>query len=576
MPHSSPDLARLAMTVLQPGFDGVTPPGWLRRALGEGLGGTVLFARNLVDPAQTARLVAELRAENPAVVVAVDEEGGAVTRLEAGTGSSFPGNRALGVADDAGLTERVARAIGRLLAAADVTLDYAPVADVNANPANPVIGVRSFGPGPELTARHTAAWVRGLQGAGVAACAKHFPGHGDTVTDSHFALPTVHARLDVLRERDLPPFRAAVAAGVRAVMCGHLLVPALDPDAPATLSRRILTGLLREELGFDGMLVTDAIEMRAVAALHPPGEIAVRALAAGADAVCAGVSSPGGESVHALREAIVEAVHAGRLPEERLAEAAARVLALASWHAGRADLRNAPGPGPEGGEDGAAVGLEAARAAVRIIVPGTAATAEAEDTSPAGDGAAGDGAAGDVSSAVNGAIPAVDDASPEVNGAAPAGDDAPPEVNGAAPAGNGLVPEAGAGIGEHSLPPLRTPPFVVDITPRLNPAADPATPTGLLGALRETAPGTTGCTVTARVPELPAVPDDRPVVLVVHDAGRHPWVRELLARAVRLRPDAVVVETGIPDEPVGAVYVTTHGVSRASARVVAHWLTGDK
>ncbi|WP_345098091.1 glycoside hydrolase family 3 N-terminal domain-containing protein, partial [Planomonospora venezuelensis] len=248
MPRSSPDLARSAMAVLQPGFDGTVPPAWLRRALGDGLGGVVLFARNLTGPARTAGLVAALRAENPAVVVAVDEEGGAVTRLEAGTGSSFPGNRALGVADDTGRTERVARAIGRLLAAADVTLDYAPVADVNADPANPVIGVRSFGPDPALASRHTAAWVRGLQGAGVAACAKHFPGHGDTVTDSHLALPTVHAAAGVLRERDLPPFRAAIEAGVRAVMCGHLLVPALDPDAPATLSRRILTGLLREEL----------------------------------------------------------------------------------------------------------------------------------------------------------------------------------------------------------------------------------------------------------------------------------------------------------------------------------------
>ncbi|MFD2355785.1 glycoside hydrolase family 3 N-terminal domain-containing protein [Nonomuraea ferruginea] len=151
---------------------------------------------------------------------------------------------------------------------------------MNANPANPVIGVRSFGPDPDLVARHTAAYVAGVQGAGVAACAKHFPGHGDTTTDSHLALPTVHASRDLLAERDLPPFRAAVEAGVRSIMCGHLLVPALDPDLPATLSRAALTELLRGELGFDGMLVTDAIEMRAVAAMLEPGEITVRALAA--------------------------------------------------------------------------------------------------------------------------------------------------------------------------------------------------------------------------------------------------------------------------------------------------------
>ncbi|WP_031164951.1 glycoside hydrolase family 3 protein [Streptosporangium roseum] len=507
MPHHSPTLARLAMTVLQPGFDGTAPPNWLRRALSEGLGGAVLFARNLADPAQTAELVAGLRRENPAVVVAVDEEGGAVTRLEARAGSSWPGNRALGVADDAERTERVAREIGRLLAAADITLDYAPVVDVNANPANPVIGIRSFGPDPELVARQTTAWITGLQGAGVAACAKHFPGHGDTVTDSHHALPTVHADLELLRERDLPPFRAAVKAGVQAVMCGHLLVPALDPGNPATLSRRILTGLLREEMGFDGMLVTDAIEMGAVAALHPPGEIAVRALAAGVDAICVGVSSAGGESVYALRDAIVRAVHDGRLPEERLAEAAGRVLALAGWYAGNAAARDArKTPDGRGGRDplgeGEELGLQAARAAMRVTV--------------AGDRTA-------------------------------------------------------------SPPVLSRPPLVVDIAPRLNLAIDPSTPTGLVGAVSELLPGTTGHTVAAETAGLPDLSDHRrPLVLVAHDAPRHAWVRDLLSQAVGLRPDAIVIETGLPGEPTGAVHIATHGISRVSARAAALWLTGGQ
>ncbi|WP_371778226.1 glycoside hydrolase family 3 protein [Streptosporangium subroseum] len=491
MPHSSPDLARLAMTVLQPGFDGTVPPGWLLRALSEGLGGTVLFARNLTGPAQTAELVARLREENPAVVVAADEEGGSVTRLQASTGSFWPGNRALGVVDDVERTKRIAREIGRLLATADITLDYAPVADVNANPANPVIGIRSFGPDPELVSRQTAAWVAGLQGAGVAACAKHFPGHGDTVTDSHHALPTVHASLGLLRERDLPPFRAAVNAGVRAVMCGHLLVPALDPDNPATLSRKIMTGLLREELGFEGMLVTDAIEMGAVAALHPPGEIAVRALAAGADAICAGITSPDGETVRQLRDAIVEAVHDGTLAEDRLAEAAARVLALAGWYAANAATRKAD----SGGEDDD-IGLEVALAAMRVVVAD----------------------------------------------------------------GHG--------------PCLSRPPLVVDIAPRLSRAVDPDTLTGVAGALAELLPGTTACTVTPETAEFPDLGDHaRPLVLVAHDAQRRTWVRDLLAQAVRLRPDAIVVETGLPGEPTGAVYVTTNGISRASARAVAQWLT---
>ncbi|MEV7014005.1 glycoside hydrolase family 3 N-terminal domain-containing protein [Streptosporangium sp. NPDC051022] len=516
MPHSSPDLARLAMTVLQPGFDGTSPPDWLRRALGEGLGGAVLFARNLTGPAQTAELVASLRRENPAVVVAVDEEGGVVTRLEARDGSSWPGNRALGVADDIGRTELVAREIGRLLAAADITLDYAPVVDVNANPANPVIGIRSFGPDPLLVARHGAAWITGLQSAGVAACAKHFPGHGDTVVDSHRALPTVHASAELLRERDLPPFRAAIEAGVKAVMCGHLLVPALDPTGPATLSGPILTGLLRGELGFDGVLVTDAIEMGAVAALYPPGEIAVRALTAGADAICAGDSSPDGRSVQALREAIVEAVHAGRLPEERLAQAAARVLALAAWHA-----ETPRDTAPSGGE----AGLAAARAAVHVVVAG----GRTPYASPPGD------------------VPA---ARP-LPGGVPISQVAPPALSG--------------------------PPLVLDIAPRPNPAVGPGTPTGLAGAVAELLPGTVTHTITAETAELPDLGDPgRPLVLVAHDAARHPWAGRLLAEAVRLRPDAIVVETGLPGEPVGALYVATYGISRVSARIVALWLAGGQ
>ncbi|WP_275412214.1 glycoside hydrolase family 3 N-terminal domain-containing protein, partial [Sphaerisporangium rufum] len=211
MPHS-PDLDRLAAAVLQPGFDGTEPPRWLLAELARGLGGVVLFARN--TGADTAGLVRRLRAENPRVIVAVDEEGGGVTRLEAATGSSWPGNAALGTVDDPGLTRRVGAEIGGLLAATGVTLDYAPDADVNADAANPVIGIRSFGADPGLVARHTVAYVTGLQDAGVAGCAKHFPGHGDTVTDSHLALPTVHAGEDLLERRDLAPFRAAIAAGV--------------------------------------------------------------------------------------------------------------------------------------------------------------------------------------------------------------------------------------------------------------------------------------------------------------------------------------------------------------------------
>ncbi|HCU49119.1 MAG TPA: sugar hydrolase, partial [Micromonosporaceae bacterium] len=222
-----PRLVRLADTVLQPGFEGTTPPDWVRRRLSEGLGGVVLFSRNIVDPEQLAALSAALTAENPDVVIAVDEESGDVTRLDVTNGSRRPGNYALGRVDDPSLTEAVAADIGAQLAAGGITLNYAPTADVNNNPANPVIGVRSFGADPDLVARHTAAWVRGLQSTGVAACAKHFPGHGDTGVDSHHGLPTIEVPVSRLDLVELPPFQAAIDAGVRAIMTAHLLVPAL-------------------------------------------------------------------------------------------------------------------------------------------------------------------------------------------------------------------------------------------------------------------------------------------------------------------------------------------------------------
>ena len=224
-----------------------------------GLGGVCLYGSN--RDADVAAVAAGLHAVRADVVVALDEEGGDVTRLEATTGSSVPGNAALGAIDDEDLTRGVGRALGTVLLASGIDLDLAPCADVNSDPDNPVIGVRSFGADPALVARHVAAFTSGLQEAGVAACAKHFPGHGATAVDSHLALPTVAAPADVLRDRELVPFRAAIAAGVRAVMPGHLLVPALDAEHPATVSRRIVTDLLRGELGFTGLVVTDALDM---------------------------------------------------------------------------------------------------------------------------------------------------------------------------------------------------------------------------------------------------------------------------------------------------------------------------
>ena len=343
------ELERLASSCIFPGFEGSTVPDWLRRRLAEGLGGVVLYAWNVESRDQLRALTDDLRSERSDLLIAIDEEGGDVTRLEAATGSSYPGNGALGVVDDVGLTERVAASLGAELAAAGVNLDFAPVADVNTNPQNPVIGIRAFGADAELVARHVAAFVRGLQGSGVAACAKHFPGHGDTAVDSHLALPVVE-RLD---EAALVPFRAAIEAGAQSIMTAHIVVRSVG-DEPATMSREILHDLLREELRFTGMVVTDALEMKAISAGVGVDEGAVRAIAAGADALCLG-HDLFDESVVAVRHALVEAVRSGRISEERLADAATRVRRLASWASERDEPHQ---PDHE-------AGLAAARGALR-------------------------------------------------------------------------------------------------------------------------------------------------------------------------------------------------------------------
>ncbi|MDX2542077.1 glycoside hydrolase family 3 protein [Streptomyces sp. WI04-05B] len=353
-------LTRDALTVLQPGFTGTTAPDWLLRRLGEGLASVGLFGRNITSPDQLAALTAQLRAEREDVLVAIDEEGGDVTRLEVHTGSSFPGNHALGAVDDVRLTEQVAHELGHRLRSCGVNLNWAPSADVNSNPANPVIGVRSFGADPELVARHTAAYVTGLQAAGVAACTKHFPGHGDTSVDSHHALPRIDASRSMVLDRELFPFRAAIAAGTRAVMSAHILIPSLDPDRPATLSHPVLTDLLRGELGYTGLIVTDGMEMRAVAGTYGIERGSVLAIAAGADAICVGGGLSDDETVRRLRDALIEAVRTGELPEERLADAAERVRTLARWTAAPRE------PGSTGLTD---IGLQAARRAVETTYP---------------------------------------------------------------------------------------------------------------------------------------------------------------------------------------------------------------
>jgi beta-N-acetylhexosaminidase len=351
-------LGRAAAATLLASFPGEHVPAWLLDRVAGGLGGVCLYGSN--RGADVQAVASTMHGARPGTLVTLDEEGGDVTRLEAATGSSVPGNAALGAVDDLDLTRAVATAVGGALSAAGVDLDLAPCADANTDPANPVIGVRSFGADPELVARHTVAFVTGLQGAGVAACVKHFPGHGAVDVDSHLGLPTVPASLERLRVRELVPFRAAVGAGAAAVMTGHLRVAALDRE-PATVSRRILTGLLRDELGFTGAIVTDALDM---AGIGGPAEIpanVVRAVAAGADLCCLGPDNTI-ELVDACTSALVDAVSSGALSEARLQDAAARVTALGFLPR---DRRPEP-PFPRQVSSLPAIGAEAARRALRI------------------------------------------------------------------------------------------------------------------------------------------------------------------------------------------------------------------
>ena len=323
-------LERTAAALLLPGFDGTAVPRWVHERIAGGLGGVTLYGRNVGDASRLEALTAALHDQADGFVVCLDEEGGDVTRTEVASGSSYPGNGALGAVDDAALTFAVAASMGSMLAGFGIDLDLAPVVDVNVDAANPVIGIRAFGADPADVSRHTVAFVEGLQSAGVAACLKHFPGHGNTATDSHHDLPVVHDDRKTIERTALPPFRAGIRAGTRAIMTAHLIVPAYD-SVPATLSRRILTGLLREELDFPGVIVSDGLDMGAIADGIGFLEGAVQCLAAGADLLCTGGSPTDDGTVEALIRSIVSAVEDGRLSADALEASAERVHEMGRW-----------------------------------------------------------------------------------------------------------------------------------------------------------------------------------------------------------------------------------------------------
>ncbi|WP_194910300.1 glycoside hydrolase family 3 protein [Catenulispora rubra] len=573
-------LLRDAAAVLQPGFvndDSGRVPDWVRRALTEdGLGGVAYYGRNIAaTPERTGELSAALRAENPHVLVAVDEEGGDVTRLDVATGSAFPGNYALGYVDDPELTETVARQIGRSLWRAGINLNYAPDADLNTNPDNPVIGTRSFGSDPGVAARNVAAYVRGLQGAGVAGCAKHFPGHGDTAVDSHHGLPLVqHSEQEWAKH--LAPFRAAIEAGVKSVMTAHILAPRYDPEFPSTMSRKVLVDLLRGELGFTGLVVTDGIEMAAIADTFGIAEGTVLALAAGVDAVCVGGGLRDECDYLMLRDALVDAVREGRLPAERLHEAATRVRELGAWAA--AQRATVEGTHAAGGDAGAGGSSVSASASVSGSVSGSASASVSSNGVPASVAAA--------SSAASASADSDDAEQIGLNAALRA------------------VTVSGA-----PLVPLTGPVSILEFVPLANNAAGNAVPWGLSPVLSELPAGSvaarfvepgsatsfagdddTAAALAAVRPRLAALPytpagvseavaaaAGRPLVLVVRDAHRHAWMASAVAAVTTVRPDAIVVEMGIAygrgEKSGGATLIATHGAALVSGLAVARLLT---
>lgn len=315
------------LAVLMPGFEGTTLPEWLGALLREGLAGVCLFATNVESPEQLRMLTSAIYAANPHAVVTIDEEGGDVTRLYQAAGSPFPGNGILGRPDDESLTAAVGEQVGRELADVGVGMTLAPDADVNSTALNPIIGARSFGADPAAAARHTAAWVHAVESTGVASCAKHFPGHGSTVQDSHLALPRIDVDAETLWARDLPPFAAAIQAGTQAIMSSHIVVSALDPEFPATFSRPILRDLLRDRMGFRGVVVSDALDMAGASAVRGIPAAAVAALHGGCDLLCIGTANTDTQ-MRAIAAAIANAVEAGEIDGAEARAAADRVVDL--------------------------------------------------------------------------------------------------------------------------------------------------------------------------------------------------------------------------------------------------------
>jgi beta-N-acetylhexosaminidase len=313
------------------GFEGTETTPELRDFIHEqGIGGVILFRENIVSKGQTARLVGRLKEEAGAVplLVAIDQEGGRVNRLPSGFGS-FPSMAEVAKkvmeSGDPSVAYTAAEKIAQVLKSIGVNFDLAPVLDVGTNPWNPVIGDRAFGPDPDQVAQLGVQFIRGLMGGGILACGKHFPGHGDTDTDSHLELPVLHHTRKRLEACEWKPFRAAIEDGLPAIMTAHMMVPNLDKENPASISHYITTRVLRQELGFNGVVITDDLTMGGISRRMSVGEAAVRAVKAGADIII--ISKDMAKQREAIK-AVKEAVNSGYIPEEQLTSALTRISNL--------------------------------------------------------------------------------------------------------------------------------------------------------------------------------------------------------------------------------------------------------
>ena len=315
--------------LFQVGFSGMEMTAEVEELIEDyGVGGIIYFRRNIKDSGQLSDLSRSLQEKSKIpLLISIDQEGGTVTRLRGD--NHFPGQMALGAANCTDLTRQLGEVTGQKLLGVGVNMNLAPVLDVNNNPKNPVIGVRSFGEDPEEVACHGTAYIEGLQRTGVIACGKHFPGHGDTAVDSHHALPSIEHSLHRLERVELYPFFRAIEAGVESIMTAHVSFPAIEPEPgwPATVSEAVLTHLLREKLGFSGLIITDCMEMKAISETLGTAEGAVQTLKAGSDTVL--ISHNSGKQKEALERVIAE-VERGGLDEEKIEASVRRILDLKS------------------------------------------------------------------------------------------------------------------------------------------------------------------------------------------------------------------------------------------------------